>query len=234
MKIPFARLLIAGSILLSIASVSGIAQSKVGYVASQVIRDRYPEAQQANQRIEALANEWKHELDEQLRSVELLEMEIKKNRLIWSDAERRDKEETINRKKSEREDYARSKFGVNGSYDSTVASIMKPVESKIFAAIQEIASSENFDIIWDKSQQPLVYTTPKNDITVKVMERLGIPVEDLKAKQEEELRKQKEKEAQNNPKQKARPGAEKPSDKPIIPPMGNQPVDPKTIPIVPK
>lgn len=169
------------------SSVSLSAQTRVGYVASQVIRERFGEAQQANQRIESIVGEWKKELEQKQTTIDELEMEIRKKRLIWGDEERKNKESSLETMRSEREAFAKQKFGPDGDFDKMVSNMYKPIEEKIFAAIQDVANSEGYDIIWDKSTQPLVYVNPRYDITIKVMERLGIPVEDLKAQQQEAI-----------------------------------------------
>lgn len=175
-------------VLLLLASVGAQAQTRVGYVASQVIRERFPEAIQVNQRIEAIVNEWKKELEEKQRIIDELQNEIQKKRLIWGDAERKEKEEQLNKLRQEREVYAKQKFGPDGEFDKMVADMYRPIEEKIYVAIQDVSQSDGYDIIWDKSTQPLVFVNARYDITVKVMERLGIPVEDLKAQQEEAVK----------------------------------------------
>lgn len=173
--------------LMVVASASLCAQTRVGYVASQVIRERFGEAQQANQRIENIVNEWKKELEQKQTTIDELQAEIRKKRLIWGDEERKNKESSLETLRSERESFAKQKFGPDGAFDKMVADMYKPIEEKIFAAIQDVANSEGYDIVWDKSTQPLVYVNPRYDITVKVMERLGIPVEDLKVQQQEAI-----------------------------------------------
>ncbi|MES2767193.1 MAG: OmpH family outer membrane protein [Bacteroidota bacterium] len=196
---------------------------KVGFIASSVIRERFPDAQAAQQRIQSLEEEWKRELDEQQQKIKQLEADIQKNRLVWGDAERTEKENLLQKTRKDREDFARKKFSPQGEYDAAVLEILKPVEEKMYAAIQEISSNENYDIVWDKSTQPLVFINPRYDLTVKVMKRLNIPVEDLEKKQEEAIEqndarnKDKEKE---DPKKKKKPrgGTAPPSDREITPP----------------
>ncbi len=164
------------------------AQTKVGYVATQVIRERFPEAQQAEQRIKTMTEEWKKELEDKQRLIAQSEDEIRKNRLIWSDEERRKKEAEKERLKTELEQFSADKFGPGGDFDKIVRDMYKPIEEKIAAAVEAVSRAEGYDIIWDKSTHPLVYVNPRYDITIKVMERLEIPVEDLKAQYEEKLK----------------------------------------------
>ncbi len=190
-----------------LAATSALAQTRVGYVASLVIRERFPEAQQVSQRIETVVGEWKKNLEERQAVIDNLQVEIQKNRLIWGDEERRQKEEQLQKLKNDREEFARMRFGPDGEFDKLVSELYRPIEAKIFAAIQDVANSDGYDIIWDKSTQPLVYVNPRYDITIKVMERLGIPVDDLRAQQEEAVKndpRNQEKESSSTSKRRSR------------------------------
>jgi hypothetical protein len=111
------------------------------------------------------------------------------------------------------------RFGPDGEFDKLVSDLYRPIEAKIFAAIQDVANSEGYDIVWDKSTQPLVYVNPRYDITVKVMERLGIPVDDLRAQQEEAVkndpRNQEKESSSSSSRRRSRPrGREAEKDQP--------------------
>lgn len=202
-------------------TASDVIAQKVGYIASHVIRERFPDAQAAQQRIQSLEEEWKRELDEQQQKIKQLELDIQRNRLVWSDAERTEKENLLTKTRKDREAFARQKFSPQGEYDAAVTEILKPVEEKIYAAIQEISSNENYDIVWDKSTQPLVFINPRYDLTVKVMKRLNIQVDDLEKKQEEAIEqndaRNKEKEKEQPKKKKPRGGSQPKEDREVEP-----------------
>jgi outer membrane protein len=155
---------------------------KVGFVNSSTIRERFPEYQTAKQRIESLVADWKKQSEDQLSQIQALEAEIQKKRLIWSEAELKDREQLLNKRRADREEFIRKTFNSGGAFDKEAAKIMRPVETKIAAAIQEVAITENFDYVWDKSSQPLLYANPRYDLTAKVMERLGLFTDDIQAK----------------------------------------------------
>lgn len=160
---------------------------KVGFVNSNTIRERSGDYQNAKQRIESNVNDWKRQIDEQQTAIQVLETDIQKKRLIWSEAELRERELTLQRKRMEKDDFVRSHFNTGGKFDTLVVSTMKPIEAKIAAAIQEVGITEGYDYVWDKSTQPLLYANPRFDLTVKVMEKLGLFTDDIKAKLQETI-----------------------------------------------
>jgi len=110
---------------------------------------------------------------------------MRKNRLIWSEQERQTKEKELEEKRRERDTYARMKFEPGGEPDQQAETLFKSIWNKIYSAIQKVSATEGYDIVWDKSTQPLVYVNAKYGITVKVMKELGIDAEDLERKQKE-------------------------------------------------
>jgi outer membrane protein len=160
---------------------------KVGYVSSQTIREKFPEAKQAEQRLQTMVDNWKRELEDQQKVINELDLEIKKNRLVWTEVEKTEKIANLEKKKKEREEYATRKLGPNGEYDAAIALVFRGVEEKIYAAIQEISFDDNYDIVWDKSTQPLAFINPKYDLTVKVLKKLGINVDDMEKQQQEAI-----------------------------------------------
>lgn len=172
---------------LLIGCVAALPAQKIGYVSTDAIRAQYESAKQAQERLDAYVDEWKQELAQRQRDIDELDLEIKKNRLIWSDQERTSKEKEIEEKRRDRDQFARIKFEPGGEHDQQAEQLFKPVWNKIYTAVQKVSAQEGYDMVWDKSTQPLVYVNAKYDITVKVMKELGIDVGDLEAKQKEAI-----------------------------------------------
>ncbi|MGQ9818721.1 MAG: OmpH family outer membrane protein [Candidatus Kapaibacteriales bacterium] len=179
-KIFFLLLILANSLLYA---------QRVGFVASEIIRQKFPEAKQADQRIRSLVDEWKREIEELDQRIENLKFEISKNRLVWSDEERRLKEKELLDLNTQKLAYSRKKFEPGGEYDYVVKTILQPIEEKISAAIQKVAAENGFDIIWDKSTQPLAYVNYKYDLTLKVLRELGVDVSQMEKELEEKISK---------------------------------------------
>jgi outer membrane protein len=162
---------------------------RVGFIASDVIREKFPEAKQAEQRIRSIVEEWKRELEDMDKRIESLKFEINKNRLIWTEEEKRQKEKELEDLNTQKLTYSRKKFEPGGEYDMIVKTIMQPVEDKIYAAVQKVAAENGFDIIWDKSTNPLAYVNYKYDLTLKVLRELGVDVSQMEKELQEKIEK---------------------------------------------
>jgi Skp family chaperone for outer membrane proteins len=128
------KLLLVIMILLS----SNVYSQNDGFINSDSIYAKFPEALQAQQKIQIMTEKWKHELDSMQKNIDNLEIEINKNRTVWTETELQIKEaELINFKKA-REDYAKSIFEPNGKYDLEVVKIFKPVDEKINLNLKQL------------------------------------------------------------------------------------------------
>jgi len=173
-------------IVISICSViltTSVFAQKIGYVSSDAIKQKFEPYLMAQQRLDQMVVEWKQELELQQKDIEGMELEVKKNRLIWSDAEREQFQRELDNKRRKREDLAREVFQPGGKYDQEVESSMKNIWEKIYLGIQQVAAADGYDIVWDKSTDPLVYVNAKYDLTIKVMKVLGINADSLEKKQ---------------------------------------------------
>ena len=173
-------LLLCGMAALSVAQAQ-----KIGYVSTETIRKKYVPSMQAEERLKQLVDGWKTELEQFRRDIDDLELEMKKNRLIWGDSERDQKQRELDDRKRQRDKFARDKFEPGGEYDRTTEELYKEIWEKIHLGIQKVAAADGYDIVWDKSAQPLVYVNAKYDLTVKVMQELGIDADELERKQKE-------------------------------------------------
>ncbi len=169
------------------ANTAILSAQKVGFISSEEIRKHYLDAKQADQRVQSIVDNWKRQLNQMELDIEDLEFEINKKRLVWSDAERQEKEKELETQKQARMAFAREKFEEGGEYDKTVASMYKPVETKIYAAVQKVSSDEGYDFILDKSLHPIPYANPKYDLTVKVLRELGVDVKELEKQLQEQI-----------------------------------------------
>ena len=162
---------------------------RTGFINSEMIRNKLPDAKLAEQRCQTVVDEWKRELKSMEDKEESLQFEIRKNRLIWSDTEKQKADKELKDLQNRRLSYATEKFSpsVDSEYDRLIMQIMGPVEEKIFAAVQEVAAKEKYDIIHDQSIQPLAYVNFRYDITLKVLKLLGVDVSVEEAEQQRKI-----------------------------------------------
>ena len=160
------------SIVLILPAIN-FAQLKIGYVDSNTILKELPDAQDAQKTIDALVQEWKDELQKMQKELDAQSTDFEKRKLIMSDNKRLEVETQINKLKTDINNDRQSKFGFQGELYTQQEEIMKPVQNKIFLAIESVAEDEELDYVFDRSGDILfLYAKEDYDITSLVLELL--------------------------------------------------------------
>ena len=174
MSIMTTRIRILGVAALAILCTGALfSQAKIGWVNSQAIMDRLPEAQDAQHQIDNIVTQWQSELAKMQNEWQKKYEEYDKKKLILTDQLRAQSEKDLQDMDKKIADYRTKKFGQSGELFTKQNELMKPVQNKIFKVIQDIAKEDGYDYVFDKSGDILLlYTNDKFDLTSKVFERL--------------------------------------------------------------
>lgn len=149
-------------------------QAKIGYVDSKVIIDGMEDAKDAQTNLDNLVQTWKSEIQHMNDSLNSLKDDFEKKKLILTDNIKKQKQEEITDLEKKITDYKQSKFGESGEYFQKQNELMKPVQDKVFKAIQDVAKEGGYDFVFDRSSQLLLlYMNEKYDLTQKVINKLS-------------------------------------------------------------
>lgn len=169
------RVLFSGILLLLIFSGITNAQMKIGYVDSDAIMDKLPDAQDAKQKLDAFVQEWQTELNKIENNWKTKYDDYEKRKLIMTDQTRAETEAELVKLEKQISDYREKKFGTNGEMFQKQDELMKPVQNKVFSAIKDVAQEEDYDYVFDRSGDILLlYAKDKYDITIKVLNKLKL------------------------------------------------------------
>ena len=155
---------------------NSLAQLKIGFIDSNTIMDNLPDAQDARQKLDGLIQDWQKELSDLQSQWQAKYDDYQKRKLIMTDQTRSDMEAELVKLEQQITDYREKKFGTNGELFQKQDEIMKPVQNKVFNAIQDVATEEDLDFVFDKSggDAMLLYAKDQFDITAKVMDKLKL------------------------------------------------------------
>lgn len=153
----------------------GVAQQKIGHVSSDAIMKQLPDAQDAQKQLDAFVVDWQNELNTMQQNWQKKFDDYDQKKLIMSEARRADAEKELRELDQRIADYRNQKFGQNGELFQKQNELMKPVQDRVFKAIQDVAKEEGYDYVLDKSGEILMmYANDKYDLTPKVLEKLQV------------------------------------------------------------
>ncbi|MGE5498070.1 MAG: OmpH family outer membrane protein [Syntrophothermus sp.] len=149
------------------------AQLKIGYVDSDTIMDKLPDAQDAQQKLDGLIKDWQAEQNKLEKDWKDKYDDYEKRKLIMSDQTRAETEAELVKLEEKMNDYRQKKFGTNGELFQKQDELMKPIQNRVFDAIKKVAEEQEFDFVFDRSGDVLfLYAKEKYDITNLVLEKL--------------------------------------------------------------
>ena len=148
-------------------------QQKIGYVDSKVILETLQDAKDAQTNLDNFVTKWRGDLQLLNDSLVFLKDDFEKKKLILTEKIRRQKEEEIKNMEKKIADFRQQKFGENGEYFQKQNELMKPVQDRVFKAIQDVAKEGGYDFVIDRSTQLLLlYMNDRYDLTQKVIKKL--------------------------------------------------------------
>lgn len=167
------KLFIAAAFLFLTGMTS--AQLKIGYIDSDAIMDKLPDAQDARKRLDGMVQEWQNELNKMEKDWKAKYDDYDRRKLILTDASRAELESELVKMEQQIADYREKKFGTNGELFQKQDEIMKPIQNKVFTVLRTIAQEEDLDFVFDRSGDiMLLYAKEQYDLTAKVLERLKL------------------------------------------------------------
>lgn len=156
----------------SLLSLTSNAQRgvRIGYIDTEYILQNVPEYQEATAQLDAKVLQWKSDVEQRLAALEQKKSQLNNERVLLTKELYEERFEDISFEEKEILDYQQKRFGPNGDLMIQKTQLIQPIQDQIFAAVQEIASSREYDFIFDKSADVvMLYSAERFDISEIVL-----------------------------------------------------------------
>jgi outer membrane protein len=146
-----------------------------------MILAQVPEYATVQQNLDRLTADWNAEITRMQREIDAAFQEYQSRELLYTADERKEKQEEIIQKEEELEQYRVRHFGPEGELFKQQEQLMRPIQERILEAVEEVATSDSYDYVLDKSGSTLfLFYRDQYDISVQVLEEMGIDTENLR------------------------------------------------------
>lgn len=147
---------------------------KYGYIDSEFILNNVPEYKDAKDRLDKLADRWTKEIEERYEVIKTKKENFLREEDLLPAEEKAKRQEEITKLETEAMEMQKTRFGVAGDYFQKRQELIKPIQDKIYDAMQAVASKRNYSFIFDKANQSnLVFADSKFDISDEVLKEMG-------------------------------------------------------------
>lgn len=161
-------------VLVAALSLSSQAQ-KFGYVDTQYILSKMEEYTAAKQEIDQLSQKWQKELETMYANIEKMYKDYQAEEVLLPDDIKKQRQEDIMAAERKAKEYKEKKFGYDGELYKVQDEKIKPIQDKVYDAVEKVAQERKLDIILDKAANSgILYTTAAFDRTDDVIIKLGI------------------------------------------------------------
>ncbi len=157
----------------------------LAYVDSDYILNRMPEYQSAQQQLNESAVSWEKEALDMETALVQMQRDYSAEEILLTAEQRKERKTSIEQQEKKLIEFRQEKFGTEGALFKKRSQLVKPIQDKMFEAVQAVAKAQGLDYIFDKaSGVQMLYANPRYDKTFEVMEELGIPLTENESKKE--------------------------------------------------
>lgn len=148
---------------------------KFGYIDSKFILSKMPEHKQATSELAAQSQKWQTEIEALRNEVDKLRKEYMAEEVLLTEDMKKERQAAIAKKDKEAKDAQNKAFGFEGLYFLKKQELVKPLQDKIFEAVEKVCKKKKIAIMFDKAGDlVMIYTNPAHDYTDFVLEELGL------------------------------------------------------------
>lgn len=147
---------------------------RFGIVDTEFILTKIPEYKQAQSQLDQLSQQWQGEVESLQSEMDALQKAYNAEKVLLTEDMRKTQEGAIKAKESEILELQRKYFGPEGDIFKKRQELIKPIQDKIYNAVQEVAKRKKLDVVFNKSSDLVVlYNNQKADISDDVLKKLG-------------------------------------------------------------
>lgn len=152
-----------------------VSAQKFGYFDSEFVLSKMPEYSKAQGEIEQLSAAWQKEIEDMQAKLDEMYRVYQAEQVLLTEQMKQERLDEIKKKESELKDYQKKVFGFGGLYFLKKQELIKPLQDKVFDAVEKVCKANRLAILFDKSGElVMVYTDPRHDYTDFVLEELGL------------------------------------------------------------
>ena len=161
-------------VLFMMFGLSNANAQKFAYVDTQYILDNIPEYKMSTDQLEELSKKWQKEIESEIAAIDKLYRSFQTDAMLLPADIKKQREEEITQKERELKTLQKKRFGQNGDLFKKRQELIKPIQDKIFNAIQELAENRGYSVIFDRaSNASILYANERFDKSDEVLQNMG-------------------------------------------------------------
>lgn len=148
---------------------------KYAYIDSEYILNSMPSYTEAQAELDRLSVEWQKEIETKFKKIDDMYRKYQQDAVILPEETKVKRQNEIITAENEAKDLQKKRFGTEGDLYKKREELMKPIQDRVFTAIEEYARERGYAFVFDKAgAMTIVYADSKFDINDAVLTKLGV------------------------------------------------------------
>ena len=164
-------------LLFCLLSTTVIFAQRFATVDSEYILTNMPEYKQAQKELDDLSVQWQREVESKFLIVDKLYKSYQAESVLLPEELKTKKENEIISAEKEAKELQKQRFGNNGDLTKKRSELVKPIQDRVYNAIEKIAQEKNYSAVFDKaSGATILYVDSKTDVSDLILAELGYQI----------------------------------------------------------
>ncbi len=144
-------------------------------IDSKYILSKIPEYKAAQQKLDDFSKQWQQEIDAKSAQLDKMNKDYEAEQVMLSDDLKKKREDELFNADKALKDLQRKRFGYEGDLFKKREELVKPIQDRVYNAIQKLAVAKLYDFILDKSEGiTVIFADPKLDRSDDVLREMGV------------------------------------------------------------
>jgi outer membrane protein len=142
-------------------------------IDTRYILSKLPDYSDAQKKLDAFSLQWQKEIDDKQAVLDQLYRNYEAEKVMLSEELLKKREDDLFNKEKEVRDLQKKRFGFEGDLFKKRQELVKPIQDKVYNAVQKLAVARQYDLILDKSEGiTIIFADPKLDRSDDVLKEL--------------------------------------------------------------
>ncbi len=144
-------------------------------IDSKYILEKLPEYKESQTKLDQFSNQWQQEIEKKQADLDRMYKDYDAELVMLADVLKKKREDELYNREKEVRDLQKRRFGFEGDLFKKRQELIKPIQDKVYVAIQKLAIERSYDFILDKSEGiTVIFADPKLDRSDEVLKFLGV------------------------------------------------------------
>jgi outer membrane protein len=144
-------------------------------IDTKYILSKIPEYKDADVKLKQIGEQWQKEIDDKQAQLDKMYKNYEAEQFMLTDELKKKREDELFVREKEVRDLQKKRFGYEGDLFKERQKLVKPVQDKVYNAVQKMAIAKSYDFVLDKSEGiTIIFADPKMDKSEDVLREMGI------------------------------------------------------------